>query len=110
MHAAKYKYRVIDDNDWWGGLNVILAGDFHQLPPVAMGHSEYLFVPTFHFIIKAILETLLGIKVTPFHITSELGVLGERAAHFGVVECQERGGLHFHGMLWLKNTPSSDEL
>ena len=33
----------VDDNDWWGGLNVIMCGDFHQFPPVAVGRSEYLF-------------------------------------------------------------------
>ena len=33
----------VDDNDWWGGLNVIMCGDFHQFPPVAIGRSEYLF-------------------------------------------------------------------
>ena len=30
-------------------------------------------------------------RVTPFQVKSEMGVLGELAAFFGVVECQGRG-------------------
>ncbi|PSS08934.1 hypothetical protein PHLCEN_2v3424, partial [Hermanssonia centrifuga] len=29
----------------FGGLNVILCGDYHQFPPVAKGKEEYLFEP-----------------------------------------------------------------
>ncbi len=38
--------------------------------------------------IETVFETLFGIKVTRFQVKSEMGVLGELAAYFGVVECQ----------------------
>lgn len=39
-----------------------------------------------------------------------MGALGEVAGYFGTVETQGRGTLHLHMLLWLKNTPSPDEL
>ena len=42
----KQARKCVDDEDWWGGLNVIMCGDFHQFPPVAVGRSECLFKPT----------------------------------------------------------------
>jgi hypothetical protein len=42
----KQGHNSVDDEDWWGGLNVIICGDFHQFPPVAVGRNEYLFMPT----------------------------------------------------------------
>lgn len=29
----------------FGGINVIMCGDFHQFPPVAVGPSEALYIP-----------------------------------------------------------------
>jgi hypothetical protein len=42
----KQAWGCIDDDNWWKRLNVIMCGDFHQFPPVAVGPSEYLFTPT----------------------------------------------------------------
>ena len=36
--------------------------------------------------IETVLETLLGVKVTSYQVFSEMGVLGEISAYFGV--CQ----------------------
>ena len=57
-----------------------------------------------------VLKTLFGMTVTPFQAKSEMGVLGELVAYFGVVECQGQGMLHFHCLLWLKNTPSPNDM
>ena len=42
----KQARKHVDDEDWWGGLNVIMCGDLHQFPPVAVGRSECLFNAT----------------------------------------------------------------
>ncbi len=75
-----------------------------------IANDPYAASKFFHFMIETIFETLLGIKVTPYQIKSEMGVLGEIGAYFGVVECQGRGTLHFHCLIWLKNSPSADRI
>ena len=64
----------------------------------------------FHFMITTILETLFGVKVTPAQVKSGVGVFGRVTAYFGVVELQGRGTLHLHLLVWLKHSPSSDEM
>ena len=39
-----------------------------------------------------------------------MGVLGHVAAYFGLVESQGRGTLHLHLLMWLANTPTTDEI
>ena len=72
--------------------------------------DPYAAAKFFHFMIQTILKTLLGIEVTPFQVSTEMGVLGEVGTYFGVVECQGRGTLHFHCLLWLKNSPSAEDM
>ena len=67
--------------------------------------SEY-----FHFIIDAILETLFKVKTTKYKVTASKGILGEVDAYFGMKEVQGRGTIHLHVLIWLKNTPSPDQL
>ncbi len=64
----------------------------------------------FHFTVKAILETLLQVTVSNHHVYSKPGIFGEVSAYYGTVEAQGRGTLHLHMLIWLKNTPSSEEL
>ncbi|TFY67448.1 hypothetical protein EVJ58_g1608 [Rhodofomes roseus] len=65
----------------------------------------------FHFTIGLVLETLFGLKVKPGgRLESKVGVLGHLAAYFGTVECQGRGTLHLHLLLWLKGSPSPTEM
>ena len=35
----------VEDDDLWAGLSVILCGDFHQFPPVAVVKDEHLYTP-----------------------------------------------------------------
>src|ERR1700722_1536318 len=72
--------------------------------------DPYAATKFFHFMIKVIFETLLQIKVTDFHVTSQMGILGVISAYFGTVESQGWGTLHLHLLLWLKNVPSYDEI
>jgi hypothetical protein len=39
-----------------------------------------------------------------------MGILGRVSTYFGTVESQGRGTLHLHMLIWLKNTPSADQL
>ncbi|PSS32096.1 hypothetical protein PHLCEN_2v2137 [Hermanssonia centrifuga] len=64
----------------------------------------------FHFAITAILETLVQMKVSKYQVRSKPGIFGEASAYFGTVESQGRGTLHLHILIWLKNTPTGDEL
>ncbi|RDX46829.1 hypothetical protein OH76DRAFT_1355491 [Lentinus brumalis] len=64
----------------------------------------------FHFMVKTILETLLQVRTTTHTVKSAEGVLGRVAAYVGSVESQGRGTLHLHLLLWLRNTPSPEEL
>ncbi|KZT03540.1 uncharacterized protein LAESUDRAFT_636720, partial [Laetiporus sulphureus 93-53] len=38
------------------------------------------------------------------------GVFGYVNAYFGTVESQGRGTLHLHMLIWLKDSPTSDEM
>lgn len=64
----------------------------------------------FHFMIKTILITLFQVKATPFKVKSKMGIFGQVAAYFGVVESQSHGSLHLHLLVWLKGVPTSQEM
>ncbi len=72
--------------------------------------DPYAAARFFHFMIATILETLFQIKLTPFAVKSGSGVLGKTAAYVGTVESQGRGSLHLHMLLWLQDTPRSEQL
>ena len=72
--------------------------------------DPYAAAKFFHFLIKTILETLFGIKVTPYQICSTKGIYGRVAGYFGAVESQGHGTLHLHIILWLKHAPTSEEM
>ena len=75
-----------------------------------IAEDPYATAKFFHFLIKTVLETLFGIKVTPYQIHSGKGIYGHVAAYFGAVESQGHGSLHLHLILWLKNVPTGDEI
>lgn len=59
----------------------------------------------FHLVLAAVLEHLLGIKITHKNVVSQPGVLGVITAYLVAVEAQLRSNLHAHVILWLANTP-----
>jgi hypothetical protein len=59
----------------------------------------------FHVIIREILGSLFGFKNTDMS-----GIFGPVTTYYGMVESQNRGTLHIHMLLWLKNAPSPDAL
>ncbi|THG97984.1 hypothetical protein EW026_g4134 [Hermanssonia centrifuga] len=72
--------------------------------------DPYAAAKFFHFTVKTILQTLAQVRATKFQVESHPGVFGDISAYFGTVEAQGRGTLHLHILIWLKNTPTGDEL
>ncbi|KAJ6543482.1 hypothetical protein B0H10DRAFT_2389367 [Mycena sp. CBHHK59/15] len=72
--------------------------------------DPYAAAKFFHFMIRTILEILFGIEVTPFHVRSSMGILGEVAAYFGMVEAENRASLHLHMLISFKHAPNADEM
>lgn len=64
----------------------------------------------FHFLMKVVIETLIGVRRTGKTTKTTTGVLGDVSAYFGVVEAQGRGTLHLHMILWLHNAPNTEEM
>jgi Helitron helicase-like domain at N-terminus len=50
----------------------------------------------FHRVCKAVLEGLFATKI------DDLGIVGDVSNYFGVVETNDRGMLHLHGLVWLR--------
>ncbi|KAJ6518280.1 hypothetical protein C8R47DRAFT_960204, partial [Mycena vitilis] len=48
--------------------------------------DPYAAAKFFHFMVRTILEVLFGIETTPFQVRSSMGILGEVATYFGLVE------------------------
>ncbi|THH07769.1 hypothetical protein EW146_g9213 [Bondarzewia mesenterica] len=74
--------------------------------------DPYAAAKFFHFIVNAIIRTLFGVQISEGSgaITSGVGIFGHVSAYVGIVECQGRGTLHLHIILWVKNTPTPEEL
>lgn len=89
---------------------IATAGPSKEKRAQNIAKDPYAAAKFFHFIIRAVLHTLFRITVTPYKVTSKMGVLGEVSAYFGTVESQGRGSLHLHMLLWLKGAPSSVEM
>ena len=59
----------------------------------------------FHILITAITNFLIGSKND-----NNEGIFGELSSYYGMVECQDRGSLHIHLLLWIKGSPNCDVL
>ncbi len=87
-----------------------LLGPNQQQRATNVAADPYGAAKFFHFTIKTLLETLVQVKVSKYQVKSKPGIFGEVAAYFGTVESQGRGTLHLHMLIWLKNTPTGEEL
>ncbi|EAU82018.2 ATP-dependent DNA helicase PIF1 [Coprinopsis cinerea okayama7 len=95
--------------------------DLRQTPQTAGPDSKrratniagdpYASAKYFHFIVQAVLETLLGIEVSKSHPPRRKeGIFGIVQAYVGTVESQGRGTLHLHILIWLKDAPTPSRL
>lgn len=64
----------------------------------------------FHYIIRLLIEEVIGVKVEKGCVSSSYGIFGKVSAYFGAVETQGRGSLHIHLLLWLCDAPSASEM
>ena len=58
----------------------------------------------FHCVVTAFLDYIVGTDGQIFStktMDERFGVLGDIVAHYAVVESQNRGGLHAHGLYWM---------
>ncbi|EUC56046.1 ATP-dependent DNA helicase PIF1, putative [Rhizoctonia solani AG-3 Rhs1AP] len=64
----------------------------------------------FRYTVTAVLEILLGVRATSSRVHSQPGIFGHVSGYFGTVECQGRGTLHLHMLIWLKDTPPPEKI
>jgi hypothetical protein len=92
-------------------LDNFCASDY-SLVDSTVTNDPYTSATFFHFIINAILEHLLGITPALNNRApkSETGILGDIEAYIGTIEAQGRGTLHLHMILWLKGSPTLNQM
>src|SRR6266516_7352760 len=96
---------TINPSDLRNPLVLKLAGleyseDAFPIASAAIRHATATSDPVavaqfFHHTCKAVFDGLLGSN------TGRIGILGEVANHFGVVETNGRGMLHLHALVWV---------
>jgi hypothetical protein len=91
----------LDDFDSTNGPD-----SFHR--GVIIANDPYAAANFFHFIIKAVIEELMGIKIgKKGDIDRQEGIFGKVEAYIGTVEAQGRGTLHLHMLIWLHGAPTA---
>lgn len=73
-------------------------------------NDPYATAKFFNFVIKLVLEKLMGTKATSKRFEFGKGVFGYVRAYYGTVECQGRGTLHLHILIFLDGAPSTDKM
>jgi hypothetical protein len=87
-----------------------ISGPDRQRRAKNIAEDSYAAAKFFHFLIRTILETLVGVRTTDFQVCNKVGIFGRLSGYFGTVESQGRGTLHFHLLIWLENTPKADDI
>ncbi len=93
-----------------------LVGNSHRILLSCLHHSEniahdpYARVHFFHFIITTMLENLFSVHMGSQWVCVNRGVLGHVQAYISIIESQNWATLHLHMLLWMENTPSSEEI
>lgn len=74
------------------------------LRKIAVTSNPVAIALFFHYICEAFFENLLRSN------SDELGILGNVAGHYGVVETNGRGMLHLHSLIWLSGNFTFDNI
>jgi hypothetical protein len=86
-------------NDEEEAIQCPLADDFNEYLQVRhkiMAQDPVKQVLFFDIIIRTVLDIIFG-----FGSPEKIGILGEVASHYFVIETQGKGTLHTHGLVWL---------
>ncbi|KAF8257187.1 hypothetical protein EI94DRAFT_1709463 [Lactarius quietus] len=92
-------------------LNQFCSIDQHP-SKAAIAANHYTASRFFHFMIKAILECLLGINGFKHnqHVPQKPGIFSLVEGYIGTMEAQGRGTLHLHLIIWLSGSVPADKM
>ena len=86
---------------WWKSGSDSNFNHYLQLRFKLVAAHPVLQAQFFDIIIRAILETVFG-----FGTKDKIGILGEVASYYFMIEAQGKGTLHAHGLIWLTDSTS----
>lgn len=86
---------------WWKSSDTEF-NDYLRSRYKLMSQNPVLQAQFFDIIMSTILEVLFG-----FGHKSRIGILGEVASYYFVIESQGKGTLHAHGLIWLTDGTST---
>ena len=69
--------------------------------------DPYASAKFFHFMIRTLIDVVLGIRKSNPAYYRRPGAFGIIQAYIGTVEAQGRGTLHLHMLVWLKDAPTA---
>jgi hypothetical protein len=84
------------------------AGPDRDRRSKSIARDPYAAARFFHFMIRTMISVLFHINVNS--VGRIQSGKGEVQAYFGTVECQGRGTLHLHMLIWLKGSPPDEEM
>ena len=87
-----------------------LKGPNKQARAANVSGDPYAASKFFDFIVKTVLESLVGVKVSSRRVEIRKGVFGRVRAYYGTVECQGRGALHLHILIWLEGSHTTERV
>ncbi|KAG1764967.1 hypothetical protein EV702DRAFT_981831 [Suillus placidus] len=104
-------YKVFAGQDIDLDASDATAGPESSQRSIIIANDPYAAAKFFHFIVRTILEELLGVRVDERrHITRQDGIFGTVEAYVGTVEAQGRGTLYLHMIVWLRGGPTACEM
>src|SRR5258708_6477075 len=114
---------TINPSDLHDPIAQVFAGEdinmdaFNELSGVSavkctenIAKDPYMAVKFFHFMVQLIFQSLFGIDSSRQQILSTISLFGEVVAYIRVIKLQNRGTLHLHMLMWLKEAPPADEM
>jgi hypothetical protein len=111
-HGSPHIFFTLNPADHTSPIASLLAGksveQVHEMSwwqrAVLIAKNPVASAQFFQTIVRAFLKTLIKPGV------EEGGVFGGVDSYYGTIECQGRGSLHLHMLIWLRDCPHPDDL